>query len=133
MAWLEPITELVESPAHLLAGLFDLSPDLGGLGLLVVGQRAGAGIVHVLAGPDVAGAFRRHFTCSLTNSTFSRTVSAVCCGAISVLRICWTPIEVTSAPMARAAAPTISAAIHGSRPASMSRSTIATRTTSSPA
>ena len=64
------------------------------LGLLLIGQGAGVGVIDrqvcgALRGqPLVVVAFRRHFTCSLTNSMFSRTVSAVCFGASSVLRTC---------------------------------------------
>src|SRR6188508_3148487 len=72
VARLQPVAQLVERPAHLEPSFLDLGPDLEGLRGLLVGQRVDA----------LSVMFERHFIVSLTNSTFSLTVSAVCLGAI---------------------------------------------------
>jgi hypothetical protein len=123
-------------------GLLDLGADLRDLDLLLVGHRLGWIVLvgpkvrlnGILFGqPNVVVPFKRHFICSLTNSTFSRTLSAVCVGAISVLWICFTPIDAMTPPATSATAATMSAASQASRPSSTRPNTTAASRTRTPA
>src|SRR5687768_8243974 len=79
MARLESVTQLVQRPAHLLAGLLDGGPDIGGLGPLLVCQGASFGIVDISVDPVVV-TFRRLSPASRRTSPFPRTVSTVSSG-----------------------------------------------------
>src|SRR5688500_17568331 len=103
MTGLQAIAQLIEGAAHLQARFLDVGTDLGRFGVrevldtLSVLIRLRRSLVTLLG----------HVICSLTYSTFSRIVSTVCFGAISVVWICFTPVDVTIAPTAIATPPTM--------------------------